>query len=132
MGVIDDILQKIGIPFEELTSAERDTLLQWTKVLDSNQLDIDAVRQFIHSLKGSVQTELDNLRKETPGTWVSPLALLIPFYGLLKKWYYDEHRIYLEARLRNLMLLESFLIGPKKARESLDRAIAGIVSDRKK
>lgn len=131
MGLIDEILNKVGLQYEDLTSAERDTLLEWTKVLDSNQLDVDSVRQFVRSLKQSVEAELDKIRKETPQNWVSVFALFIPFYGLLKKWYMDEHKVYLEARLRNLILIESFLIGPKKAREALDRAIAGIVTNRK-
>lgn len=132
MGIIDEILQKIGIPYEDLTTAERETLMEWTKVLDSNQLDVGAVKQFVHQLKQSVQSELEKAKQETPATWLSALALFIPFYGLLKKWYQDEHKLYLEARLRNLMMIEAFLIGPKKAREALDRAIAGIVSNRKK
>jgi len=131
MGVIDEILLKTGLKYEDLTIAERETLMQWTQVLDSNQLDVDAVRQFVHSLKGSVQSELEAIKSETPHSWVSLVALFIPFYGLIRKWYQDERRIYLEARLRNLMLLEAFLIGPKKAREALDRAIAGFVSSRK-
>jgi len=131
MGIVDEILTKVGIEFEDLNSAERETLLQWTQVLDSNQLDVDSIRRFIHSLKTSVQTELESLRSETPRSWMSIMALFIPFYGLIKKWYQDEHRLFLEARLRNYMLIESFLIGPKKAKESLDRAIAGIVSNRK-
>lgn len=128
---MDDILGKIGLKYEDLTYAERETLLQWTQVLDSNQLDVDAVKGFIHSMKQSVQVELEKYNQETPRSWVSLLALFIPFYGLIKKWYQDERKLGLEARLRNYMLIESFLIGPKKAREALDRAIAGIVSSRK-
>lgn len=130
MGVIDDILGKIGLKYEDLTISERETLVEWTKVLDSNQLDVDTVRGFVHSLKGAVQSELETMKQETPQSFVSLLALFIPFYGLIKKWYQDERKLYLEARLRNLMLLESFLIGPKKAKEALDRAIAGIVNSR--
>lgn len=132
MGVIDDILAKSGLQFEDLTNAERETLLQWTKALDSNQMDVDTAHDYIKQLKEIVQNELDKLRHESPTpTWVGILSLFIPFYGLLKKWYEDERRIYLEARLRNLMLLDAFFIGPKKARAALDRAIAGMVTDRR-
>lgn len=131
MGMTDEILQKVGLKFDDLSLAERDTLLQWSQVLDNNQMDVGTAQQFVVSLKASVQNELEKMHRESPSqNWVSILALLIPFYGLLRKWYQDEHRIYLEARLRNLMLLEAFFTGPKKAREALDRAIAGIVSSR--
>ncbi len=131
MGVIDDILHKVGLEYQDLSTRERATLVQWTQALDSNQLDVDAVRQYVHAMKQSVQAELEGFKHETPGGWIGIVSLFIPFYGLLKKWYQDEHKVYLEARLRNLMLIESFLIGPKKAREALDRAIAGIVTSRK-
>lgn len=130
MALMDDILRKMDMKFEDLTSAERDTLLEWTSVLDSNQLNVEAVRRYVHSLRETVQNELATL-KEAPSNWVGILALFIPFYGLIKKWYADQYRISLEARLRNLTLLESFLVGPQKAREALDRAIAGIVTNRK-
>lgn len=132
MGVIDDILNKAGLQYEDLTTAERETLTQWTQVLGNNQMTLDDAESFIKRLKDAVQSELETYRKETPaGTWVSLLTLLIPMYGLIKKWYQDERKLYLEARLRNLMLLEAFFIGPKKAQEALDRAIAGMVTDRK-
>lgn len=131
MGVTDEILERVGLKFDELTVAERNTLLEWSQVLDNNQLDIGTAQQFITSLKSSVQNELEKTIRETPGSsWVSIVALFIPFYGLIRKWYQDENRLYLEARLRNLTLLEAFFTSPKKAREALDRAIAGIVSNR--
>lgn len=130
MGTIDSILNRFGLGFEELTSAERQTLSEWTRVLDSNQLDVDAVKRFVHSLKTTVQNELDIQRRSTPNTWVGVLCLFIPFYGLLKKWYQDENKLFLEARLRNLSLIEAFLIGPKSAKEAVERAIAGMVEAR--
>lgn len=133
MGIIDNILSKVGLRYEDLTSAERETLIQWSAVLDNNQMDVETAHDFIRRLKDAVQSELESMRKETPPpSWLSIGALFIPFYGLVKKWYQDERRIYLEARLRNLMLLEAFFLGPKKARASIDRALAGMVSDRKR
>lgn len=129
MGVIDDILNKVGLTYDQLTSVERETLGQWTQTLESKQLTVEFVRAFVRSMMDGVQQELATLR-ETPQNWVGVVALFIPFYGLLKKWYLDQHRIYLEARLRNLALLDAFLTGPEKAREAIDRAIAGIVTNR--
>jgi len=132
MGVTDDILKKFNLKYEDLTSAERDTLADWSKTLDSgNVMTISHIRHFVHTLKVSVEQELDKERKRTPKEFMSLLALFIPFYGLVKKWYQDEHRLYLEARLSNLILIESFLIGPKRAKEALTRAINAMARIRK-
>ncbi len=107
MGVVDDILMKIGLKYEDLTEAERETLTQWTQVLQSNQLTLDSVRQFVRSLRDGVEQELT------------------------KTDFGSKQDMFLKARLRNLMLLEAFMVGPEKAKEAVDRAIAGIVSNRK-
>lgn len=127
MGITDDLLSKVGLKYEDLSAVERATLEQWLKVLDSNQLSTETVQSFVHQLRDGVESELSTI-KETPQNWIGVLALFVPFYGLIKKWYQDQNRIYLEARLRNLVLIEAFLISPKKARQAVERAILGMAN----
>lgn len=47
---------------------------------------------------------------------------------LTKTTHNSKQDIFLKARLRNYILIEAFLTGPDKAREQLDRAIAGFAS----
>lgn len=132
MGATDNILKKYGLTYEELNTAERQTLSEWTKTLESNEQTVRSVFGFIKGLRVAVEQELDTQRKETPQSFLSLLALLIPFYGIVKKWYQDEHKLFLEARLRNLLLIESFMIGPKRARQAMDRAVGGMAKSIKK
>lgn len=129
-NAMDEILQRVGLKYEDLTSAERETLMGWIADLDSNQLTLQSVQTYIRNLKQSVEQELQKQR-EVPQTWISILVLLIPLYGLIKKWYQDQYKLGLEARLRNLMLIEEFLATPEKARAALERAIGSIAADRK-
>lgn len=127
MSVIDDILKRVNLKYEDLTVAERDTLSRWVQVLDSNQLTVDTVIDYVRKMRSDVEDELNKIN-ETPNTWIGIFSLFVPFYGLIKKWYQDQYRVQLQARIRNLVMLESFLISPRKAREALNAAIAGMVS----
>ena len=130
MSVIEEILKKFDLTYGDLSDAERETLTQWTSVLDGNQLDVSTVKSFISELRKSIEEQLSAI-KETPQSWISIAALFIPFYGIIKKWYQDQYKLGLEMRLRNILLIEAFLIGPDKAKKALKRQIASIVSTRK-
>ena len=107
MGIVEEILTRTGLKYEDLTTAERETLIQWTQTLQSNQLTVPSVKSFVHSLRDSVEQELANTN------------------------FNSKQDIFLKARLRNLMLLEAFLSSPEQAQLALDRAIAGLVSVKK-
>lgn len=101
---IDEILEKLGLKYEDLTSAEKETLFQWTDVLNRNKLTLEGVKTYITSMRDAVEQDLT------------------------KTGHNSKEDIFLKARLRNYMLLEAFLSTPEKARQALDRAIAGMVS----
>lgn len=104
---MDEILQRVGLKYDDLSSSERETLNSWLSAIDNQQLTLDGVRIFIHSLRENIENELVNVGHNS------------------------KEDIFMKARLRNIMLIESFLTSPQKARQSLDRALAGIVSNRK-
>ena len=101
--MIDEILTKLGLKYEDLSKVERETLHTWMESLDKNTVTLASVKTYISSMKDSVEQELtktDNGSKQD---------------------------IFLKARLRNYMLLEAFLSGPEKAKQAIDRAIASLV-----
>lgn len=106
--MIDEILEKVGLKYEDLNAAERETLYSWVEVLEKGQLSIEGVRDYISSMKESVESELSK----------SDLG--------------SKHDMFLKARLRNYMLLESFLSTPKRAKEAIDRALSGMVGKKVK
>ena len=106
MNPMDRILQRLGLKFDDLTSAERETLMGWMDALKSNQINVSVVKDFVHSLRDNIEGEIVKVENGT------------------------KQDTYLKARLRNIMLLEAFLSTPEKAQQALDRAVAGIAENR--
>jgi histidyl-tRNA synthetase len=107
MSIIDDLLQKTGLKYEDLNVAERETLQSWMEALGKNQLNLESVKQYITSMKESVEQELTKTDLNT------------------------KQDLFLKARLRNYMLLEAFLSTPERAKKALDKAISGLVGTKK-
>jgi|SRR3990167_916214 len=101
--MIDEILEKVGLKYEDLSVMERETLNTWMESLSKNELTLSRVKEYIATMRDSVEHELSNTTHET------------------------KQDIFLKARLRNYMLLESFLSTPEKAKKALDGALAGLV-----
>lgn len=106
MAVMDEILQKAGLKFDDLTIAERDTLFDWSKSLQSKQLTVGSIKSYIQSMRFSVERELTETGHNS------------------------KQDILLKGRLRNYMLLEAYLESPEKAKVALDQALAGIISNK--
>ncbi len=102
MAIIDDILQKFHLKYEDLNSVEREQLTVWLDSLNHQQLTIDKVKLYISSMRDSVEQELTKIGHES------------------------KQDIFLKARLRNYMLLESFLSTPDKAKKALEQSLANI------
>ena len=104
MAIIAEILQKVGLKYEDLTTAERNTLMEWNRSLQTKQLTIDAIKNHIHAMRFAVERELTETGHNS------------------------KQDLFLKARLRNYMLLEAFMDSPEKAKEALDKALSGLVS----
>lgn len=129
MAVMNDVLEKVGLKYEDLNNAERDTLMKWSQALQEKRLTVSNVKDYIQSMRSAVEREITE--ENDPATWMSIFTMLIPLYGLIKKWYQDKKTYKLHARLKNYMLLEAFLDTPERARKALDQAVSGLVSERK-
>jgi len=103
----------------------------WSQALQNKRLTIEEIRSYIKSMRSGVEKELTE-EEVDPATWLNILTLIIPLYGLVKKWYQDKKTYSLQARLKNYMLLESFLDTPDRAKQALDQAVAGLVSNTKR
>jgi len=122
---IDALLKKRGLKFEELEPEEQETLNTWLDALNRSQINVPTIKEYISKMKDSVGHGLSELN-ETPNDWLSIAAFFIPFVGIVRKWYLDQKRLALTARLRNYILLESFLSSPEKAKKAIENAIAGM------
>lgn len=102
--MIDEILEKYNLKYEDLNSVEKETLNSWMSSLEINQLTLEKVRDYITSMRESVEYELAKIGHES------------------------KQDIYLKARLRNYLLIEGFLSSPEKARKAIERSLASITS----
>lgn len=126
MGQVDDLLKRINptLTYDQLKPHERETLSEWVKVHETTQLDFKTVRKFLRTLRLGLVAELEKTRSTPPKDFLSLLSLFIPFYGIVKKWYHDENRLYMEARMQNLVLLEAFFFSKQRAQEALDKTLS--------
>lgn len=104
--MIDEILKKVGMKYEDLNSAERETLQNWINTLNQKAITLGSVKDYISAMRDSVENELAKTGHE------------------------NRQDIYLKARLRNYLLLLGFLTGPEKAKQALDRALSGMVKNK--
>lgn len=102
--MINEILQKYGLKFEDLNILEREQLTTWMSALEKNKLTLDGVRTYIQSMKDAVE------------------------HDLTKTGHDSKQDLFLKARLRNYMLLEAFLSSPDRAKKALETSLAGITS----
>jgi len=107
-SIIDDILTKVGLKYEDLKPAEKETLYGWVEALKTKEMSVQDIREYVSSLKYNIESELtkpDN----------SPT---------------DD--IFLKARLRNIMLLEAFLSSHDRAKSALEKQLKALSVNRLK
>ena len=110
--MIDEILTKFNLKYEDLNSSEKETFHSMLDTISKVKLSPERLKDYIEAMKFSVETELAN-EPEYKQVFIFRLR--------------NDKNVFLKARLRNYMLLDAFLVSPKKAEEALDRALAGIV-----
>ena len=101
--MIDELLEKVGLKYEDLSSVEKETLNTWMEALQKGQLSVESIKEYIISMKEAVESELSK----------SDLG--------------SKQDIFLKARLRNYMLLDAFLSTPEKAKQQMENAISGMI-----
>ncbi len=107
MNVMDEVLVKMGLKYEDLTTMERETLNGWYTSLQKNELTVAGIKGYLSSMRETVEQELEKFDNA------------------------KEYDIFLKARLKNYRLLEGFLTTPERAREALERSISSLVSNKK-
>jgi len=107
----DNLLDKAGLKFEDLNAAERETYNQWLQSLSTNALTVGSVRDYVQQMKDQVEAELV--------AFVEPKTVWDFLFRRKKD-------VYLTARLRNYMLLLTFLTGPEKAKKASERSLTNI------
>jgi len=103
MSLLDDLLEKSGLKYEQLKIPEKEQLNVWVNALQTSQLSVEKIREYITSMREAVEQELTKHNLDS------------------------KQDLYLKARLRNYMLLEAFLGTPEKARQQLENMISSMI-----
>lgn len=100
--MLSSLLDRFNVKYEDLTTAEKDTLEQWSKALASKELTLSDVKDHIRVLIEGVERELAN-------------------YNLDK-----NQDLFLKARLKNYLMISDFLTGPDKAKKYIEQSIQNL------
>ena len=110
---------------EELELTEIPGYMQLVDAQRQNVLTIDKIRSVIISMKDEVEKELADI-KETPQTWLSLISFFIPFVGMMRKWYQDQRKMYLQARLKNLTMIAMIFTNSEHVQKNLEKQMAAL------
>jgi hypothetical protein len=102
MSLIDDVLTKFSLKYEDLLDEERNTLDEWMSVLGKGELNVGSVKEYIAGMKDAVEDKLTQTGHN------------------------NKEDLFLKARLKNYKLLESFLTSRERARKSIEQQISAI------
>lgn len=100
--MLSQLLDKFNVKYEDLNPAERETLNQWSQALESNEITLERVKDYLKSLIEAVEREMAT-------------------YDLGK-----NQDLFLKARLKNYLMLSDFLTSPDKARKHIEQSIKNI------
>jgi predicted ATP-dependent Lon-type protease len=103
MTIIEKMLEKTGLKYDDLTPDEKETLNSMLDIVGKSALSVEKIRTYINEMKDAVEKELSKMDFDT------------------------RQDIFLKARLRNYLLLSAFLSTPEKAKEQLENSVSGMV-----
>ena len=102
--MLDQFLQKLGLKYDDLNSTEKETYRAMAESLSQSQITPERLKDYILQMKMSVEHELID---EPEFMFIFP----------------NRKHLLLKARLKNYILLESFLLSPDKAKKAIENAI---------
>mgnify|MGYP006931607606 CR=1 FL=1 len=102
--MIDEILRRHGLTFEDLRPDERQELFIMVESVQKGEVTVESIRRAISSMRSIVERELVESKHDT------------------------KQDILLKARLKNYILLESIFLSPEHAKEQLEKAVSGMSS----
>jgi hypothetical protein len=101
--MLDKLLEKYGLKFEDLNVLERETVLTAMDTIQKGAITVDKIKNYIVSMREAVEQEL---AKSDLGS---------------------KQDIFLKARLRNYLLLETLMSSPERTKEQLENMLAGLI-----
>lgn len=107
-NIADSILEDLGIKYEDLNFKEKESYYQMLDSVKKSVLTPAVLLDYIQKMKFQVEQDLID-EPEFKRLFIFKIP--------------NRKQIFLKARMKNYMLLEAFLLSPKKAEESLKRVL---------
>lgn len=96
MYTMDDFLEHLGITYDDLKPQEKEHYQNWYKQVENSTLTLDGVKNYIIDLRRTLEKEITESNNS------------------------EKQDLYLKARLRNLLLIESLFISAERAKQALE------------
>jgi len=99
MSSLHNLLEKLGITFDQLSAEEKKTYEEWNQVFSQPEVTIEDLKKFLSSYIDRLeydQTSYDNSK---------------------------DKDLYLKAAIRNAKMMLAFITGPEKRKEWLEKHI---------
>src|SRR5579884_2901899 len=99
MSALHNLLEKLGLKYEDLREDEKKIYLEWSSVLAQTEIKIEDLKKFIPlqlSMLEHQQNDYENSK---------------------------EKDIFLKAQIRNLKMIHAFILGPEQRRQWLEKHI---------
>lgn len=106
--MLNQLLDKYNLKYEELNPTERETLNNWLNNLSSRQITLQDVKDYVAQLISAVEREMAEVKESTS------------FWTFLFNWKKD---FYTKARLKNYLMLQDFLTSSDRAQKYIEQSL---------
>lgn len=96
MSSLHNLLEKLGLKYEDLTEEEKKTYTEWNETLIQSEITIDDLKKFIPSQIEQLEHSQNDYQNS------------------------KEKDLFLKAQIRNLKMIQSFILGPEQRRKWLE------------
>jgi hypothetical protein len=93
---LSQLLEKLGLKYEDLTEEEKKTYTQWHEVLSQSEVTIDDLKKFIPAQIEQLEDQQNDYKNS------------------------KEKDLFLKAQIRNLKMIHAFILGPEQRRKWLE------------
>lgn len=99
---MEEFLKQFNFSYEDLTTAERETLNGWLKIVTEKQVTVNDILTYCQRMIRTIEGELSE--PDIP----------------------QNKDLFLKARLKNCLLLEQVITAPEKVRKQIEQALKNL------
>ena len=110
---------------EQLELSEIPGYINLVDAQRANILTTERIQSAIYQMRTEVEKTLADI-EEAPQTWLGVISFFIPFIGLVRKFYQDQRKLYLQARLKNLTMILTIFTNSEQVQKKLEEQMKAL------